>query len=72
MNYLLPVINEARRGGLCKKTFPPGIPIRFVGQVHNRIGLSGNWCGQQAGYCPWVVVEVTGEERVISSFYLRQ
>jgi len=69
---LLPVINEERRGGLCKKTFPPGAPVKFIEPVRNKIGISGTWCGRQAGYCPWVIVEVNGERKLISSFYLTQ
>ena len=69
---LLSVVNEDRRGGLCKKAFPPGVPIKFVEPVQNRIGISGTWCGKKAGYCQWVIVEVNGEKKLISSFYLTQ
>ena len=71
MNLLL-AINEERRGGLCKKTFPPDALIKLIEPVRNEVGISGTWCGQEAGYCPWVVVEVVGKKETISSFYLRQ
>lgn len=49
---------------------PPDAKIEFVKEVHNVIGVSGSWCGNEHGYHPWVVVKVDGVEKEISTYYL--
>ncbi len=50
--------------------FPLDAKVDFIAEVHNSIGLSGSWCGKEAGYHPWVKVLINGVEKTISTFYL--
>lgn len=60
--------NIARSGNL----FPENAKIEFVKQVHNKIGVSGSWCGNDAGYHPWVIIKINGVEHLVSTYYLTE